>query len=464
MNFALVFLLLRSTRGRIIRTLRLLKQPKYLVGILVFVAWIGFWIGGPLFFDDDDGDVAVEFMNAEFLYESVGEAMPIIQLGGALVVALVLSLWWLLPWSRLALSFTEAEIHMLAPLPIKRRHLIQYATLKSQPGILFGCLMMTVFLGAGGPIQRLRWYASFWLVLTLWDLHSKGRSLWLEKQKELPRRRGWRNRLVLVATIVIFWIVLGAALGSLIAELIVLRPAPGQEWPQFLRTTMTQMVPQIQSSLLGWMLFPFVLVTAPLFLTAPGVTPMLQIVGVIMPLILLVVHNEWVVRSRAKFEEAALAHARREATKQDTSSRYWKTSERSRRRTPFALPPLGPPEIGILWKNSMIVTRFGYRTLLLFGLAVVGLAFVLPFLVASWFAAAPYVIIVIGLMMMAISPFAGAQNYRNDLRADLLLTYCGSRWCARGRWRAGSCSPPKPQRRPCSRRCRRRSAPVWSWR
>ena len=36
MNRALIFLLIRSVRGRIIRTLRLLKQPKYLLGIVVF--------------------------------------------------------------------------------------------------------------------------------------------------------------------------------------------------------------------------------------------------------------------------------------------------------------------------------------------------------------------------------------------------------------------------------------------
>jgi len=33
-NPALLFLLVRSVRGRIVRSLRLLKQPKYLIGIL----------------------------------------------------------------------------------------------------------------------------------------------------------------------------------------------------------------------------------------------------------------------------------------------------------------------------------------------------------------------------------------------------------------------------------------------
>ncbi len=49
MNQALLFLLVRSVRGRIVRSLRLLKRPKYLVGILAFVAWIGFWMSNAIF-------------------------------------------------------------------------------------------------------------------------------------------------------------------------------------------------------------------------------------------------------------------------------------------------------------------------------------------------------------------------------------------------------------------------------
>ena len=420
MSSALVYLMTRSIRGKIVRTLRLLKQPKYLVGVVVFIAWMAFWVGGPIFFDDDRGAFNIELFDAELIFSALGDALPAIQLAIALVIALLISLWWLVPWSRMALSFTEAEIHMLVPLPIKRRDLIQYATLKSQPGILFGCLMMTLFLGSGGPLDRVRWYASFWLVLTLWDLHSKGRSLWLEKQKELASGRRWRNRLLLTGAILIYWILLGAALSSLLVDLMQLRPAPGQEVLEFLRETLVRLAPNIQSTLLGWLLFPFVLVTAPLFITAPGVTPAMQLTGAIMPLVLLLAHNEWVVRSQAKFEEAALAHARREATKKASGSRYWKTSLRSRRRTPFALPPSGAPEMAILWKNSMLVTRFSYRTLAGFGLAVIGFAFVASFLVSPWFRAAPFLIIVVGLFTMVISPLTGAQNYRNDLRTDLL--------------------------------------------
>lgn len=431
MNLGLLYLMVRSVRGRIIRRIRLLKQPKYLVGVLAFGAWMTLWVGGPLLFDRDGGEIDVEFANAELFFEFMGDTLPALQLVVALALALFVSLWWLAPWSRLALNLTEAEIHMLTPMPVKRRHLIQYATLKSQPGILFGCTIMTLFLGSGGPLARGRWFLAFWVVLTLWDLHSKGRALWLERQKELPRARAWHNRLILSAAIVAYWIVLGAAVSGLLAEIPSLRPVPGQATLDFLRQTLASYGPRIQSGLLGWLLLPFRWVTAPLFIFAPGADTVLRVTGVAMPVILLLAHNEWVVRSQAKFEEAALAHARREANKQGPGGRYWKTSVRSRRRVPFALLPAGAPEMAILWKNSMIVTRFSYRSLLLFGVAVIGVALLIP-IVFAWFPGAPFIILAIGLVTMAMSPLTVSQSYRNDLRADLLRLETVRPWPTKG--------------------------------
>jgi len=448
MNSGLVYLMVRSVRGRIIRTIRLFKQPKYLVGVLGFVLWMAVWVGGPLFFDNDGGEVTVEFADAELLFELMGDTLPALQLAVAAVLALIVSLWWLVPWSRVALNLTEAEIHMLTPMPVKRRHLIQYATLKSQPGILFGCGIMTLFLGSGGPLSRAVWFLAFWVVLTLWDLHSKARALWLARQRELPPARAWRNRLLLTGAIVIYWIALGIAISSLITELMTVRLQPEQEVLdfeqslEFIRLTVATYGPRLQSEALGWLLLPFRWVTAPLFVMAPGAGTVLKLTGVVMTVVLLLVHNEWVVRSRAKFEEAALAHARRESSKKGPGARYWKTSSRSRRRVSFSLSPVGPPELAILWKNAMMVTRFRYTTLLLFGLAAIGVAVAIP-VVFPAFEPAPFIIISIGFMTMALAPLTGAQSYRNDLRADLLRVETIRPWPIEG-WKlfAAECAAP----------------------
>lgn len=419
MDRALLYLSIRSVRGRVVRALRLLKEPKYLIGVLVFIGWMGFWTSSAFIFDGDGGSRNVEFAGAEMLMRVMGDALPALQLVVAVALALVLSLWWLLPFSRMALDLTEAEIHMLTPMPVKRRHLIQYATLKSQPGILFGCTIMTVFLGVGGPLARIGWFGAFWLVLTLWDLHSKGRALWIERQKELAPQRAWRNRLLLIGGIVVYWIVLGTALSELVAELMTLPPPPDYERTiDFIRETLIAIRPRLESGVIGWLLLPFRWVTAPVFVAAPGADLQLRLTGLVMPLVLLVAHNEWVVRSRTMFEEAALAHARREANKKSTGARYWKTSMRSRHRTSFPLPPQGAPEIAILWKNALQVTRFSFRTLLLFGFALVGLALLLCVVFRAWMGA-PMIVLSIGFMTMLLTPLTAAQGYRNDLRTDL---------------------------------------------
>jgi hypothetical protein len=451
-NPALVYLMVRTVRGRIVRAIKLLRQPKYLVGVIVFVAWMVFWVGSAFVrpFDEDRGDI--QFTNAELLFETMGDAIPALQMLVALLFALLMSLWWLVPWSRMALNLTEAEIHMLTPMPLKRRHLIQYATLKSQPGILFGCLMMTIFLGYGGPPARAGWFAAFWVTLTIWDLHAKGRALWLEKQKELPPGRAWRNRLLLVGGIVVYWIVLGTALNALVTDMVAQWPAPDREVLDFsdgaewvvgdFRRMLVLYGERVQTGLIGWLLAPFRWITAPLFVSAPGAGTWLRATGVIMPLLLLVAQNEWVVRSQAKFEEAALAHARREANKKGAGARYWKTSLRRRRRVPFRLTPHGPPELAVLWKNSLIVTRFSYRNLATFGLLLIAVAIAIP-IAFPFFRPAPFIIMSIALMTLLISPFTGSQNYRNDLRSDLLRLEMVRPWPIEG-WKlfaAESLSP-----------------------
>ena len=424
MNRALLFLMLRSLRGRVIRALRLLKEPKYLIGVGAFVLWMTFTVGLPFLFDNDDREISVEFFNAGLVFEIMGDALPMVQLLVALVFALGLSLWWLVPWSRAVLDLSEAEIHVLTPMPVKRRDLIQYAVLKSQPGIMFGCTMLTIFLGSGGPAARTAWFLSFWLLLTLWDLHAKGRSLWLQRQKELPTGRAWRNRLLLVSAIMAYWVVLGANLAILFSRITNIErpqaPETARDMVPFVRQLLLEYSAQVEGSTIELMLTPFRWITAPLFISAPGVTTALQLTGLLVPVVLLLAQNEWVVRSQSKFEEASLAHAKREAKKTSPGARYWKHSERSRQRTSFDLSRPGSPELAILWKNSMMVTRFSYRTLALFGAGGVGFALLIPILLASRLTALPYVILIGGFFTMLIAPPIGVQSYRNDMRADLL--------------------------------------------
>ena len=61
----------------------------------------------------------------------------------ALFLMFALLLAWILPHSRAALAFTEAEVAFLFPAPISRKTLIHFKLLKSQTAILFSALLMT---------------------------------------------------------------------------------------------------------------------------------------------------------------------------------------------------------------------------------------------------------------------------------------------------------------------------------
>lgn len=425
MNQALLFLLVRSVRGRIVRSLRLLKRPKYLVGILAFVAWIGFWMSNAIFnfFDVEEGGrtVGVQFGGMKEIHELAAEVLPAVQVAAALLLAAAVTVWWLVPWGRVALSLRQSEIHLLAPAPIPRRQFIQYATLRSQPGILFGCMILTLFMGSGRGLARLLWFFSMWIVFSVWDLHSKGRSLWIAKQKELPGGMALRRRIQIYGFLIAYWILLAHGISLLAAELMTIpMPAEGLS-ASFIKEVASTYGPRTETGILGWALSPFLWLTEPFFsrptLTVAGLLGFLRLL--VFPLLLLVLHNEWVVRSQVKFEEAALAHDRRRVEKADARARFWKTPLRRRQQTPFALAHSGAPELGIFWKNMVLTGRGNLRVKVAIAFALAAFAGVLPSLLGAprFFFIVP---IMSGIGLILIMPLMAGQHYRNDLRTDLL--------------------------------------------
>jgi hypothetical protein len=430
-NPALLFLIVRSVRGRIVRSLRMLRQPKYLVGILAFAAWIGFWMSNAIvdLFNVEEGErtVEVQFGGMERLHEVAAGALPGVHLLAAFLFAVIFTVWWLVPWGRVALSLRQSEIHLLAPAPVKRRDLIQYAILRSQPGILFGCMILTVFMGSGSGAARLLWFLAMWVMLTLWDLHSKGRSLWIARQKEIPAGAALRRRIWLYGFLLVYWSVLAYGLSVLAAGLMTLSwpewgdPESFNDMVSFLKEAASTYGPRARNGILGWALSPFLWLTAPFFsrptLTLAGLAGFLRLL--LLPLLLLVVHNEWVVRSQVRFEEAALAHDRRRVEKEDARSRFWKTPLRRRKQAPFRLAPQGPPEMAIYWKNLLMARRTSLRATVLLGLAVALLVGALPALLGAprfFF----IVIMMSGIGLPLFMPLLAGQHYRNDLRTDLL--------------------------------------------
>ena len=436
MTRALLFLLARSVRGRLVQALRRLREPRYLVGFLIGGGWAAFWLssifGHSLIGFDLSGEV--QFGPPPEVFEALagplGEAA---QLAIALLLAAVVSIWWLLPFGKSTLEFSESELHLLLPAPVRRRRLIQYGILRSQPGVLLGVVIVTFFSRPRGVAAALGMFAGVWIFMSIWDLHAKGRGLWLARLAELPAVAAWRRRLLLWATLLVLWVLVIAGLNAVFVDVLEspITETIGDDTLDRLVELVSSHADEAWNGLLGWALTPFLLLIIPIF-AGLGASSLLQLLAAwTVPLMLLVAHNEWVVRGQTSFEEAALAHARQRNREADPSARLWRRSQLRRRWRPFALAPRGSPELAIVWKNLMLVQRLPLKILLAASVVLIALLIAtVPtgLLPARWVG----VLQIGGAALMLFPPLFSTRSLRNDLRSDLLKLEMIRTWPLRG--------------------------------
>ena len=412
----------QSLRGRGVGWLRLMKQPKYLVGTLVGIAWMGLFALGPIL-------RANRRAGLEERFEELAAWLPAVETLAALALLVSLSLWWLWPFGKAMVELTETELHLLLPAPVRRRHIIQYAILRSQWGILFGCLMVS-FFSAGGSASAFIWrFVSVWLLLTLWDLHRLGRGLWIARLRELPAATAWRRRAMALVAVGLLWTVLIPAIASIVAAL----PALGGDVLPHLREALAPQHLGDEAPMLAGLLTPARWVTGPVFAgLAPDTTLVGRLATLVWPLLLVVLHNEWVVRSQAQFEEASLERSRRQAARRDSGTRFQKIKQSQRERTPFRLHGTGRPELAIIWKNLMMAHRTNLLVAVATGVAAVGVAAGVGVTgLPNWLMT---IMMVGGVLGMGMTPLMAGHQWRNDLRTDLLRIDLLRTWPIEG-WR-----------------------------
>jgi len=432
-NGALLFLLARSVRGRILRMARRLREPKYLFGFLIGAGWTLFWVSRIFFSRVGGGDIQFGVPD-QVIAELAGPLGQAIQLAGALGVAIAFAVWWAIPFGRNSLEYSEAELHLLLPAPVSRRSLIQYGILRSQPPIMLGAAIVTFFSGGGNPAGLAARFLGLWLFFSAWDLHGKARGLWLARLGELPAKAAWRKRILLWLVLLVAVVVLVAGVGSIVLDALAgPLPQDSDGAPEWLREVGAAYVASAWDGLLGWMLTPFIWLIAPFFLGFAETSLLDVAVAWSFPLLVLLVHNEWVVRSQTRFEEAALDHARRSSKKLDPAAKFWKRSQRSRSWHPFALPATGLPELAIVWKNLMIASRFPLVWMIALGAGAIALLAILvaTSLLPAWLAV---VLQAIGGLMVVVAPLLSARSLRHDLRTDLLKVELIRPWPIEG-WR-----------------------------
>jgi len=343
---ALIYLQLTSLknvlRGRFLR----LRQPKYLFAALVGAAYFYFFffrrVAGyqnPL-----AGRSAVPVVNIDW----PGFLEPV----GALVLFIAVVLAWVLPNSRAALAFTEAEVAFLFPAPVSRRTLVYFKLLKSQLGILFSSLILTLISNRWTFLNGTVWVhaAGWWLVFSMYNLHLIGASFARTRLLDFgvdARRR----RLLVVGALLVLGLVTWFALKRTL-------PAPSNADLSSPESLMEYVKAVLAVPPLAWVLVPFRLVVRPFL--AGNLSGFLS--SLWPALLLLVGHYLWVVRSDVAFEEAsvALSHKRAERAAAMRSGKWSNQSPSKKRREPFVLVPHGAPSVAFLWKSLISAGPFYY--------------------------------------------------------------------------------------------------------
>ncbi|MDR2216305.1 MAG: hypothetical protein LBE59_10780 [Nevskiaceae bacterium] len=331
---ALVYLqaiwLYNNFRLRLLR----LRQPKYLIGALVFGVYLYFfllrrmkWSGAAA-----SGSLTV----------TPALAMDFTWLA-AVALLLMLLAEWLFSGDRARLAFSEAEIAFLFPAPLTRTALIQFNLLRSQLGIFFSAFLVGLLLRRGSALggNPLQYAVGLWLMLSTLKLHAVAASFTRERLSVLGLR-AWSRRALIVAIVVSFaFVCVWSMRGKTSWPIIGADPdiAALRLWFEAV----------VSAAPLSWVLAPLRWLAAPMFARGGG-----EFARALFPaLLLLALHYVWAVRVQASFEDASIAHARRRAEKVAAmrEGRMRQRAPTRPREEPFALAARGYPPLAFLWKG-----------------------------------------------------------------------------------------------------------------
>ncbi len=386
------FILLASARNRLLRQLRRLRQPRYLVATVLGVLY--FWA------------VVLRWLVTGFESFRVSEAArPVAVLAMVAISLLTLGSSWLFGGDPGALEFSEAEVQFLFTAPARRRWLLHYKLVRSGVLTLFGAAATTFFVGRRITAHPIIFAFGTWIGYATMAFHGAGASLArasLAEQGLRGARRQLASFVVLAGfAVAIFWLVRSMDAPpdlDLTASLSVYGP-----WAQRVLDTPP----------LDWILWP---VLAPIRMAmAQSAAEMLPLLP--GALLVLVAHYLWVLTSKVRFEEASIELAAQNAQ----WVKNWhkgRTSPLRRSRPLFRLAASGRGEVALLWKNLLAASRgISVRAwlLLLGGAAAIALELELLDPDAARFPVVTAVCAA-GTLYLAL---LGPQVLRIDLRQDL---------------------------------------------
>jgi ABC-2 type transport system permease protein len=342
----LAFLWLRSTRNAIATKLARLKEPRYLLGALMALAWLGSIVVRRARFGTTRGGAL-----------RTSDVLQLVAPAGSFALALVVFLWWLLGRGRDALPLSEAEVQFLFPAPLPHAAILHFAVLKSLAKTVLASVLIRFF--AGGPFApgAARGAVALFLLLATLQLHVQGLAF---------RRAAWREGATRGGAL--FGPLSRALALAALAGLVVLGTAAIRDAAEAMRGGAVAGLGEVGeavarsfgASALHLLLVPFRAVVAPLFARdGAGFFRALPAAA-----LLLVLHHFWVVRAQVRYEDATVEAASRRARERETRRRGRGAlpSDRRRGAVPFRLRAVGAPEVALLWKGLLAETRLSLST------------------------------------------------------------------------------------------------------
>jgi ABC-2 type transport system permease protein len=398
---AFLYLTACSFRNRLRRRLKRLREPRYVVGLIVGLLYMYFMV-----------------FRRNVRTRSGAGASAIALIAGPLQVFASLFLFataagaWAWPGAGRPLEFSRPEVQFLFPAPVTRRQLVHFKLLRTQVAILFGSAIATLFMRPGSIAGGWTLMAGLWIVLLTVRLHLMGVSL---RRASLAAHGA--------SGLARQWLPLAVVLSAVA----VLATAAVEAWPglrslQSGEAVFGELQRRAGEGAAGVVLWPFrALVRVPLAASAAEFWRALP-----AALALLAVNYAWVLRSDTAFEEASAEHAEKRAQTRAAP----RAVVRGKAATPFVLAPEGPPEAAILWKNLILMGRYlSLRTLVRL------LPLLIVFALVARSRAGGGVTAFLAALCLPLSAFAvlmGPQMMRNDLRQDLARLPLLKTWPVRG--------------------------------
>ncbi len=331
---ASLYIIRCTAKNRLRVRLRRLREPRYLIGAVVGVAY--FYFSFFARFRAQSASAARRRARGAAVnpFAVIAASGPAIAGLGLMIVT---ALAWLIPLDSGLLEFSTAEVQFLFPAPVPRRSLLIHRLLRSQVGMLFGALIAGLVTPAVSGYARLRLSLGVWLLLCTGKIFFTGVSLARARLADRDANARRVARLPLAAILGALAVVGGALYQRLMAS-----PLTGpRDFFERVAEVSSTGAPRV-------LMWPFVALARPMFAT--GVGPFA--VALAGALIVLVAVTFWVLQSDATFEDAARQVA--EAKDQQPKGK----SARYRARTvAWTLGTSGRPEMAFVWKAAMQTFR-----------------------------------------------------------------------------------------------------------